>query len=222
MLPRVIIHNAVSLDGSTTGFSPDFGTHYGIVMDYRPDVLLVGSKTAVTGIPRVPAERKSDFLKPEPLPGDARPLWAIPDTRGILRNRLHVYRRFEYCRDVVVLVSKKTPKTYLAYLKDRNYDFLVAGEDRVNYRRALEMLAKHYQAKTVLTDSGGTLNSILLEKGLVNEISLLISPVLIGTGGMNLFRTLHQKSKGKGIRLSLLQAAPVDKYLVLLRYRIAK
>jgi 2,5-diamino-6-(ribosylamino)-4(3H)-pyrimidinone 5'-phosphate reductase len=186
---KLILHNSVSLDGSVIGFAPDMGVHYGVVGAYEPDVLLVGSLTARSAISEVPPEIESDFSKPE----KQGLLWAIADSGGILKGMLHVLRRSEYCGDIVVLVSERTPKSYLRYLKERRYDHVVAGKGRIDFREALRVLAERYKAKVVVSDSGGILNSVLLRSGLVDEISLLVFPLLVGTSGMPLFRTLGIK-----------------------------
>ena len=145
--------------------------------------------TARSAISEVPPEIESDFSKPE----KQGLLWAIADSGGILKGMLHVLRRSEYCGDIVVLVSERTPKSYLRYLKERRYDHVVAGKGRIDFREALRVLAERYKAKVVVSDSGGILNSVLLRSGLVDEISLLVFPLLVGTSGMPLFRTLGIK-----------------------------
>ena len=82
---------------------------------------------------------------------------------------------------------------------------------------ALEMLAEKYNAKIVLNDAGPTLNDILLDNGLVDEISLLVSPVLVGDKGLNLFRSL----KKSGIKLELLKSEVFDNQ-VFLHYKVKK
>ncbi|AKB76239.1 5-amino-6-(5-phosphoribosylamino)uracil reductase [Methanosarcina lacustris Z-7289] len=76
---------------------------------------------------------------------------------------------------MIVLVSEKTPELYINYLKERNYDFIRAGAGRVDVRQALEFANELYGFKLVVSDSGGILNSILLEQGLVEEISLVFT-----------------------------------------------
>ena len=83
MLPKVIIHNSISLDGSLTGFEPNMGLHYQIAGDYKPAVHLIGSNTAKVGVELfgngVPLEELSDFQKPK---RDKSLLyWVIPDTK---------------------------------------------------------------------------------------------------------------------------------------------
>lgn len=219
MLPEVIIHNEISLDGSIKGFDINMGTYYRIAINYKPDVILVGSLTAKSGINKIPREEKDDFKKPEIAESDKRPYWVIPDSRGILKNMLHIFRRFDYCKDVIVLVSDKTPSAYIKYLKDRKYDFFTSGKNKINYRDALEIMASRYNSKKVLTDSGGKLNSVLLEEGLVSKISIIISPVLVGKRGVCLFRDLELSSK---IKLKLLRNEIIDTNYILLVYKVLK
>ena len=178
---RVIIHSSVSLDGSLLGFAVDMNTHYQIVGSYKADVHLIGSNTAREGLkmfcPEIPPEEDRDFARPE---RDRKlPLWVIPDTRGRMLGLLHVLRRFELCRDIMIIVSRDTPREYTDYLRQRGYTCRQVGGS-VDYAEVFEFLAAEYKAKKILTDTGKILNCILLNRGLVDEISLLIHPVIVG------------------------------------------
>lgn len=222
MLPKVVIHNSISLDGSTTGFNANLEVHYGILGSYEPDAMIVGSNTAKTGTEffcqKIPQEEESDFKKPEIQPDDTRAYWMIADSRGILEGLMHVFRRSEYSKDVIVLVSEKTPEPYINYLKERNYEFIRAGVDRVDVKQALEIANERYGFKLVVSDSGGILNGILLEKGLAEEISLVLTPEIVGKTGTNLFRGIEKS----GIQLELVKNEIVEKKYVHLVYRVLK
>jgi len=45
-----------------------------------------------------------------------------------------------YLKDLIILVSETTPQEYLEYLKERHYDFITAGKDHADYRKAFEIL----------------------------------------------------------------------------------
>jgi 2,5-diamino-6-(ribosylamino)-4(3H)-pyrimidinone 5'-phosphate reductase len=222
MIPKLVIHNSISIDGSTTGFDANIEVHYKILSSYQPDAIIVGSNTAKTGTQffceKIPPEEESDFMKPEIQPDDPRAYWLIADSKGILEGLMHVFRRSEFGKDVIVLVSEKTSEAYINYLKERNYDFIQTGADRVNIRQALEIANEKYGFELVVSDSGGILNSILLEHGLVEEISLILNPEIVGKNGANLFRTLEKS----GIRLELLRNEIVEKKYVHLIYRVLK
>lgn len=179
MLPRVILHNAVSLDGRTDGFPIDLVQYYDLAASWKEDATLAGSDTLLKTASEAPAEDASAFLPPKIMPNDNRALLAIPDSRGRIRT-WHYLRSLPYWRHFVALCSKSTPQEYLHYLRVRHIDCIIAGEDHVDLHAALEELNFRYGVKVVRVDAGGTLNGQLLRLGLVSEVSILIYPSLVG------------------------------------------
>jgi Pyrimidine reductase, riboflavin biosynthesis len=55
-------------------------------------------------------------------------------------------------------------------------------EDTWDLRQALELLRQRYGANTILTDTGSILSNLLIGEGLVDTISLLVHPVIVGKG----------------------------------------
>jgi 2,5-diamino-6-(ribosylamino)-4(3H)-pyrimidinone 5'-phosphate reductase len=212
------VHNSVSLDGSLTNFEPNMGLHYKIAANYMPDAHLIGSGTAVSGLKmfnvQIPNEEKTDFEKPQ---RDASlPYWVIVDSNGALMGALHVCRRFQYSKDVIVLISEETTPEYVSYLKQRNYDYIITGKSKVDLKAALQILAAKYAIKTVLTDTGQILINLLLSQGLVSEISLLIHPVLVGKEAYPIFRNVVYP------KLTLLKCELLEKEYVWAVYGVEK
>ncbi len=221
MLPKVVIYDSVSVDGAIKGFDVNIPLHYMIAGRFSADAMLVGSVTSKTGIEMfmqtVPAEEPSDFVKPQIQPDDKRPLWVIVDSKGVMQSLLHVNRRSEYTKNVIVTVANNTPKAYLDYLKERNYDIIQTGEDHVDLQAALEELNRHYGVKTVVTDTGGVLASVLLEQDLADEVQLLVSSEIVGKKAVNLFRTLN-----RAVKLELLNCDAIDEVHALLSFKVLK
>lgn len=219
MPPTITVFNSVSLDGAITAFQLDLEAHYKILGALAPEALLVGSNTAKTGIEtfikEIPPEREEDRRKPEIAASDRRAYWIIPDSKGVLKNLLHVYRQTGYGKDIILLVSEKTPKAYLSYLTERHYDYIVAGKTRVDLPKALDLLVKKYDFSAIVTDTGPSLNTALLAAGLVDEIKLLVWPELAGKAGRNFMEGL-----GNSAKLQLISCEKQDKGSVLLSYKI--
>ena len=217
MLPKVIIHNSVSLNGSITGFEPNMGLHYKIAGDYKPEIHLVGSNTVKIGVELygggVPKEEEKDFEKPER--DRTLPYWVIPDTTGSLKGLLHTCRRFEFCKDVVVLISENTPEDYVEYLAERGYQYYVGGKTHIDLKKSLEFLSSRFKASAILTDTGRILNSLLLEQGLASEISLLIHPVIVGSAAYTVFCTVN-----KNLGLKLVKKKSLGEGCVWLVYKV--
>jgi 2,5-diamino-6-(ribosylamino)-4(3H)-pyrimidinone 5'-phosphate reductase len=168
--------------------------HYQIAGKYQPEIHLVGSNTAKTGMTmygEIPDEEDKDMVRP--VGRDEVPLWVIPDTRGSLIGILHVCRRFAGCRDVLVMISESTPTEYIDYLEERNYAYHLSGEDHPDLEESLERISRDHGARTILADTGRILGNLLLEKGLVSEISLLIHPVVVGRESYEMFGGLESR-----------------------------
>jgi len=83
-------------------------------------------------------------------------------------------------RDLVALCSDSTPGEYLTYLRSCMVGTVINGKNQVDMRAALEELNRQYGVRVVRVDSGGTLNSVLLHAGLVDEVSVLIHSFIAG------------------------------------------
>ena len=189
MKPYIILHNSIALDGSLTGFMPDMELHYRLAGKYAPDANLIGSETIIAGQEMfgagIPAEEEGDFKVPQRDPG--LPWWIVVDSGGRLSGMLHTCRRFEYCKDVIVLVSESTPEAYHKHLEERNYNYIKTGKVKVDLRSALSILAEKYGINKILTDTGQVLGSILINENMVDEISLVVHPLLKGEGSYYIF-----------------------------------
>lgn len=194
MLPYVVVHNAMSVDGRLDWLVPEWskfnellGTYYAKAAVFEEDAALCGSATILKAFEweenLCPDKPTEPF---EPVDGDTRPLLVIPDSRG----RVRIWRWLlsqPYWRAGVALCSDSTPADYLDYLAGQGIDRVVAGSDKVDLRAALQGLSSRFGVERVRVDSGGVLNGALLRAGLVSEVSLMVVPVLIGKETLSSF-----------------------------------
>lgn len=222
MLPRVILHNAVSADGRVDHFAADVELFYRLVARWKENATLCGSDTLLRAAEAIPPERPEDLRPPKVEQNDPRPLLVVPDTRGRIRT-WHHWRKQPYWRDVLVLCAERTPRDYLKYLEERHLRHLIAGRERVDYRKALEELAGQFGVTTVRVDSGGTLNGVLLRAGLVSEISLLIHPAFVGgTSSRSMYRAPDLASAAGVVGAKLAHVERLANDVVWLVYELAK
>lgn len=223
MLPKLVLHNAVSADGRFDWIEPDLGAFYGIAERFREDATLAGSETMLTAYPAEEAETGEEEMEPAEFePSGSLPLLVVPDSRGHLRFWRKLLRE-PYWRGGVALCSRATPPDYLAYLEEIGVDHIVAGKDRVDMRAALEELAARFGVRVVRADCGGTLNGVLLRAGLVDEVSLVIDPVLVGgTSPNSVFLAPDLESSGGVIPLELIGLERLEGGSVWLHYAVMK
>ena len=186
MRPRVIIHNAVSLDGKVTGFEVNMARYYALVPTWKENATLCGSGTVLAAPEGRVKEKDGDVPARRADPKDKRPLLVVADSRGRVRC-WSMLLGAGYWRDGVALCSRQTPAGHIEYLRRRGVSRITTGDKQVDLARALTLLYSRYHVRTVRVDSGGTLNAALLSAGLVDELSLLVHPALAGTSARPLF-----------------------------------
>jgi 2,5-diamino-6-(ribosylamino)-4(3H)-pyrimidinone 5'-phosphate reductase len=220
MRPRIVIHNALSLDGRMDWFRVDLRTYYQLAAKMKVDAILAGSDTLLAFEGSIPEEGPQDVEVEPSKPDDPRPILVVPDSRGRIRT-WHWWRRQQYWRGVVVLVSSSTPTDYIQYLDRLGIEHIMTGEEKVSLGDALEELNARYDVKKLRVDSGGTLNGVLLREGLVDEVSVLIHPFLVG--GMSpksLFKAPDLDSEEGVIELKLSHLERLKNDLVWVLYEV--
>ncbi len=163
-----------------------------LVERFRPQVLLEGSGSFV---------KEGDELAPLPpvLPGHAgesdllrdhlpdavvgrsghRGWFAVVDGRGRVRAGITEFPGWEGWH-TLHLVSPAAPRDYLAFLRDRRVPYLVTGKEHVDLAAAMTKLSTLLGIERVVSTAGSRLNGALLRAGLVDELSLVLLPALIG------------------------------------------
>ena len=225
MLPYVVIHNEMSLDARMDGLDVDMSRFYTLAGTWREDCTLAGSETLLVGMPELadPAEP----IAPEPADGGSgaggapahAPLLAVVDSRGRLPG-LSRLRAQPYWRDVVALCSERTPATHLELLRATGVSAVVAGEEAVDLRRALEVLADVHGVQTVRVDAGGALIGALLRQGLVNEVSVVVEPRLVGGESHRWLVRAPDAGPADVVSLALRELERLDDGAIWLRYDV--
>ena len=158
------------------------------------------------------AELRRDFIPRR------TPLWfVVADSRG----RVNWTFSGDETTSLLVLVCESTPAGYLQLLHDKGIGHLSAGREHVDIREGLLKIASVLGARTVVADSGGTLNAALLKAGLVDEIDVAILPGLVGgLGTPSIMDGEPLDSAGMPIGLELIDCQPATNGVVRTRYRV--
>lgn len=224
MKPRVILHNAVSVDGRLTGFPVDPGIYYELAGRFKEDVTLAGSRTLLESpqgeiLGREPAEIPDP---PAVDPRDPRPILAVPDSLDRIKNWAYL-RTLPYWRDVLALSTSEAPAGQIERFHRQGIPYFLAGRIRVDLAASLASIGAKFGAQTVRVDGGGRLNGALLRAGLVDEISLLVHPFCVG--GHNprtIFETEDTAALNGSLVLKLAGNETLAGGLVWLRYAVVR
>jgi 2,5-diamino-6-(ribosylamino)-4(3H)-pyrimidinone 5'-phosphate reductase len=176
---------------------------YDLARTWREDVTLAGADTIL-------AQEAALAAAARPGPAADGPLLAVVDGRARVRE-WEALRECGHWSRVLALRAAATPE------RGASVPELVAGEERVDLAAALETLGERERARVLRVDSGGGLTGALLRAGLVDEISLLVHPLLAGAAGE---RSWHGPRPAPAAALEPLACEPVGDGLVWLRYAL--
>ncbi|KKB12982.1 deaminase [Devosia geojensis] len=202
-----------------------------IARTYAPQAMLEGSGSLVAESAGSPdgldarfegatEDLYSDFLPVSVRERPGHGKWfTVVDSRG--RIRWTMKHQGEY--DVLVLVARATPPSYLAYLRAEGISYLVAGEERVDLAEALRRMRDRLAVTCVVSTAGGSLNGALLRAGLVDVIDLLVGPMAIGGADTpSVFDGPPLEAGAMPTRLRLVSAHVETDGLLRLRYDVER
>ena len=95
---------------------------------------------------------------------------------------------------VIEVLSKSVDKRYLAYLKSIGVSYIFAGDDGSDIAAALDKLVNYFGICNLLLEGGSEINGAFAEAGMIDELSLLVTPLKAEEGDKPLFAKPHARS----------------------------
>ena len=216
-----------SLDGRilTTGWplTPDRRRQYELVhASYEPDGWICGRVTMEPFAKRMRSEtevaRERDGSAPREdfrAPGEFDSFAFAVDARGRL-----AWESSDIDGDhVVAILSERVSDEYLAVLRERGVSYLIAGTPENDLRLGLEKIHARFGVRTLMLEGGGKINGALLRAGLIDEVSVLVAPVVDGREGTPALFDINAR-EGQPQRLALDTVERRGDDMLWLRYRV--
>ena len=188
MKPYVVCHMIMSLDGrivsSRWNLSEEGREEYeNTAANYKANAWMCGRITMAgfakgsglgpaSDAPPIP---KTDYIAPHTetsyaiaLDAGGKLYWARSDIGG---------------DHIVIVLTERVSSDYLRHLQANRISYLFGGKDSVDLAMVMDKLADKFEIKTLLLEGGGNINGSMLRAGLIDEISLLVAPVVDATNG---------------------------------------
>lgn len=127
---------------------------------------------------------------------------------------------------VKTLFLVTTNKQHPAYKLKQQYPNIeiIEYDNQIDLVDLLRIMKKQYQAKRITIQSGGTLNASWLRQGLIDKVSLVISPCLIGgkdTQSLIGGESLHAEEELKKIKaLKLIKCDILENSYLHVQYEV--
>ncbi len=225
--PYITINAAMTADGKIDTFKRD-GAQISSQDDWKRvdrlradhDAIMVGGWTLLQEDPRLTV--KSAALQTERM---NRGLEADPVKVGIVSEaNLAPDSRFinHGSGRVVLFTTTLTSSDKIEQLRKKGVEVYISGVQKVDLPHAMAMLRQQLGIKRLLVEGGGTLNSALIQLGLVDEIHLYIAPMIFGGAEAPTLADGVGLTQKNAVQLDIQSLERLDDGGVILRYRIQK
>lgn len=87
---------------------------------------------------------------------------------------------------IIEVLTEQVDERYLAYLQEMEIPYIFAGETEINVGLALHTLSAH-GISTLILEGGSIVNGYFERAGLIDELSLVVAPVIADTEDKLLF-----------------------------------
>ena len=229
--PYIICHILSALDGKIAG---DFmytvanlkaSEEYSrIRTEYEADAWLYGTTTTkeFTGFKKPVLENmRYDIPDGDYVAQSGCELYYVSvDVSGEIAWSSGVYKRAgRPDSHVIEILTEKTPKQYRAYLRNQGVSYILAGEDTLDCKIAVRKLKALFGIEKVLICGGGIVNWSFFNAGVVDELSLILSPVADGdTNTPTVFERMEQLGKSSPVVFHLKNVSQLQNDVVYLNY----
>lgn len=120
---------------------------------------------------------------------------------------------------VIVLLGGDVSDAHLAELAADGVSYIVADGGEIDIAAALEQLGTVFGIRTILLEGGGGINGQLLAAGVVDELSVLVTPALDGGKDVHGIAMFDDGLAGT-VKLTLKDAKVLDHGIVHLSYGV--
>lgn len=79
---------------------------------------------------------------------------------------------------IIEVVTKKAPKEYLAYLRSIDLSYIICGDEELDLELALKKLYHTFSINRILLEGGSIINGVFNNHSLIDDLSLVISPII--------------------------------------------
>lgn len=122
---------------------------------------------------------------------------------------------------IISILSEQVSDDYLYFLQKKNISYIVSGKDQVDFNQAFEILYSQFGIERILLEGGGSINGSIFESGLLDELSLIVLPIVDSTPNTPTFFELTQDiGKRPTAMMELLKVEQLQKGALYLNYRI--
>lgn len=105
----------------------------------------------------------------------------VIDTKGRLRwkDKTIKFSNIDNKLNLVIIVTHDTPMEYLNYLQEKKISYIFGAIEKLDFTQLFKKIKKEFGIQRILLEGGGILNGSIMQENLIDEISLLLLPIIV-------------------------------------------
>lgn len=229
--PYVVCHMLMSLDGKIDGAfmsAPEnraMGAEYGRLRTvFDCQATLYGTTTMLGSyaegpVPALPENGKVYPREDYAAPSEVKNYIVSIDPQGTLGwSSQYIEKKGRPKAHVIEVLTEQVTDAYLTYLRSFDISYIFAGKERLDCVLALQKLKHLFQIERLMAAGGGLMNASLLQEDCVDELSIVLSPLVDGGKAASIFDRPAFLPKRGAAAFSLQEVERLDKNGLWLRY----
>ena len=229
--PRIICHILQSIDGNIDGdffaqpeTMPALRAFSRIREEYACDAVISGATTAAEiytdgFVDKLP-DAQVIYPRTDWQATKADKYAVVIDGEGTVHWKSGMVNRRGETMHVIVVVQENVSDAYFAHLRQAGVSYIFAGKEKLDLTQVVQKLKAQFGIESMLLSGGGIVDMAFLQAGLIDEISLVIPPVI--DGGLNLASAFDDSpfaSQRGPVALRLKDVQPIEGDGLWLRYQ---
>lgn len=160
---------------------------------------------------------REDYL----APNDCDNYIVSVDPKGILGFRTGFIEKKGRARaHVIEVLTDQVSDAFCCYLKQAGVSYIFAGAEQLDCGLLVKKLKEKFGIERLMVSGGGYMNGSFLQEDLIDELSLVISPLADGnTSSVSIFERSGFLPDRKPAAFSLAEATKLDGDVLWLRYK---
>ena len=229
--PKIICHILQSVDGNIDGnffampeLRPAYQAFTRIREEYACDAVISGAVTAseiyANSLAYDLPEAKETYPRTDWQAAKADKYAVIIDGEGTIHWESGMLERRGDKMHVITVLQENVCDAYIAHLRHADVSYVFAGKGSLDLPLAVQKLKEKFGIEKMLLSGGGIVDWAFLQAGLIDEISLVIPPVIDGgTGLASAFDDSVFAENHSSKALSLIDVQRLDGDCIWLRYQ---
>lgn len=176
-----------------------------------------GKEPDIDELAEVVAE--GDFIAVE----DAPMYYFSVDVSGRLGWDQNTVHYFDTAAHVVAIITNQVSNGYKDMLRRKNISYIIAGEDQIDFKEIVNKIQAYFPMDELMVNGGGGINWSFMDAGLVDEVSLVITPIADGdSSSQSLFESNEKYNQPKAVAFELKHTDVLNDGSLWVRYKVKK